>query len=43
MTPLHTDDPRNRPAHPSGERQYVLTLGCPDDTGIVAKLATFLV
>jgi len=42
MTPLHTDDPRNRPSHPSGERQYVLTLGCPDDTGIVSKLATFL-
>ncbi|APT83904.1 formyltetrahydrofolate deformylase [Corynebacterium aquilae] len=24
------------------ERQYVLTLSCPDDTGIVAKLSTFL-
>lgn len=42
MTPLNTDDPRNRPSTPSGERQYVLTLGCPDATGIVAKLSTFL-
>lgn len=42
MTPLNTDDPRNRPSAPSGERQYVLTLGCPDATGIVAKLSTFL-
>ncbi|WP_290217432.1 formyltetrahydrofolate deformylase [Corynebacterium atrinae] len=42
MTPLRTDDPRNRPSTPTGERQYVLTLGCPDATGIVAKLSTFL-
>lgn len=42
MTPQNIDDPRNRPSGPTAERQYVLTLGCPDSTGIVAKLSTFL-
>ena len=42
MTPLNIDDPRNRPSGRTAERQYVLTLGCPDATGIVAKLSTFL-
>ncbi len=27
---------------PSAERRYVLTLSCPDTTGIVARIATFL-
>jgi len=42
MTPHNIDDPRNRPSGPTTERQYVLTLGCPDTTGIVARLSTFL-
>src|SRR5699024_3061216 len=42
MTPQNIDDPRNRPSAQTAERQYVLTLGCPDSTGIVAKLSTFL-
>ncbi|RNE49691.1 formyltetrahydrofolate deformylase [Corynebacterium alimapuense] len=42
MTPLNIDDPRNRPTGSTRERQFVLTLGCPDDTGIVARLATFI-
>lgn len=42
MTPHNIDDPRNRPSGLTTERQYVLTLGCPDGTGIVARLSTFL-
>ena len=42
MTPHNIDDPRNRPSGSVVERQYVLTLGCPDTTGIVARLSTFL-
>lgn len=30
------------PVDPSAERRYVLTLSCPDTTGIVARIATFL-
>ncbi len=27
---------------PTAERRYVLTLSCPDATGIVARIASFL-
>lgn len=41
MTPSFTEI-RNRPGTAPEERQYVLTFGCPDSTGIVAKLSSFL-
>lgn len=41
MTPS-SPEVRNRPSTAPEERQFVLTFGCPDSTGIVAKLSSFL-
>ena len=37
-----TVSPLAEPARTPQERQYILTLGCPDSTGIVAHLSGFL-
>ncbi|MBV7294524.1 formyltetrahydrofolate deformylase [Corynebacterium sp. TAE3-ERU12] len=37
-----SNSPLAQPARAPQERQYILTLGCPDSTGIVAKLSGFL-
>ncbi|WP_027019268.1 formyltetrahydrofolate deformylase [Corynebacterium sputi] len=37
-----SNSPLAQPALATQERQYILTLGCPDSTGIVAKISGFL-